>query len=208
MTLTVIGAGLGRTGTNSLRLALNELGLGPCHHMYEVDQDKDRQVPLWHQAALGRPDWTATFSGFGSACDWPTASFYAELAETYPDARFVLTTRSTDSWVRSFTDTIAASIQLSDDMPQARRAFVEMVTLVLAKAGVSPAMDAAALAAAFETHNASVRRTIPTGRLLEFEVRQGWQPLCGFLGVATPATPFPRSNDREEFHARDRTRET
>jgi hypothetical protein len=205
VTLTVIGAGLGRTGTNSLRLALDELGLGPCHHMYEVHRNQDRQVPLWRQAALGHPDWTATFRDYRSACDWPCASFYAELADAFPKARFVLSTRSTESWVRSFTETIAVSIRFFDGMPPARRSYVEMVTQVLAKVGVNPSMRAEELAAAYEAHNRRVRATIPAGRLLVFEVTEGWAPLCDFLGVPAPDTPFPRSNDRADFHARDRT---
>ena len=102
----VIGAGVGRTGTYSLKLAVNQLGLGPCHHMEAVLHDIGDQVPLWNDALNGRPDWHAVYSGFESAVDWPTACFFRELGAAYPLARFVLTTRDPDKWADSFAATI------------------------------------------------------------------------------------------------------
>ncbi len=106
MTLEVIGAGVGRTGTYSLKLALEELGFGPCHHMEEVLHNAPIQIPLWTAAAAGKPDWDAALNGYNSAVDWPTASFWSELAKRYPKAKVVLTLRSTESWVASFSETI------------------------------------------------------------------------------------------------------
>ena len=85
MPLKVVGAGFGRTGTMSLKLALEQLGLGPCHHMVEVITHPDT-ARYWIDAADGRPDWDATFRGYASAVDFPTCMFYRELADRYPDA--------------------------------------------------------------------------------------------------------------------------
>src|SRR5215216_2061299 len=103
MPLSVIGTGVGRTGTYSLKLALNQLGLGPCHHMEEVLLHMPVQVPLWAAAADGRPDWEAIYNGYRSGVDWPTAGFFRELRAAYPHARFVLTIRSPESWLQSFS---------------------------------------------------------------------------------------------------------
>jgi hypothetical protein len=91
--MQVIGAGVGRTGTHSLKLAINRLGFGPCHHMEAVLQDMDVQVPLWSEAVDGRPDWQRIYRGFNSAVDWPTASFFRQLVDACPGSRFVLTLR-------------------------------------------------------------------------------------------------------------------
>ena len=104
--MQIIGAGVGRTGTYSLKLALNELGLGPCHHMEEVLLNQPVQVPLWASAVDGAPDWDRIYAGYNCAVDWPTAGFVRELNVAFPQAKFVLTHRSPASWVASFSGTI------------------------------------------------------------------------------------------------------
>jgi len=195
----VIGAGLGRTGTYSLKLALNRLGLGPCHHMEEVLIHKDAQVPLWDAAAQGRPDWAATFDGYASAVDWPTAGFFRELGAAYPQAKFILTTRSAESWLASFTATIYKLLAARDMVPPEMRAWHDMAVRVVERTGFPAGLDEAELGRRFEAHQAAVRATIPAERLLEFHVREGWGPLCAFLGLPVPDEPFPRTNDRAEF---------
>ena len=106
MALEVIAAGLGRNATFSMKFALEALGFGPCHHMSEVFADGRRQVPLWIAASQGQPDWDAIFAGFRSCSDYPSASYWRELAEFYPDAKVVLTTRDPDSWFESVSETI------------------------------------------------------------------------------------------------------
>ena len=199
MSISVIGAGVGRTGTNSLRLALNQLGLGPCHHMDEVIHNMPVQVPLWAIAAKGQPDWTAIFEGYGSAVDWPTASFYHELHKQYPTAKFVLTQRSTESWYASFSETIYKLLAMKDELPTHMQDWLAMGLAVLAKAGFANGMDEAGLKAAFNTHNEAVKAAIPAKQLLVYEVSQGWEPLCAFLGKPVPSEAFPRSNDRTAF---------
>lgn len=195
----VIGAGLGRTGTYSLKAALNQLGLGPCHHMEGVRQNLSVQVPLWDAAVAGRPDWAAIYDGCASAVDWPTASFYRELAVAYPDAKFVLSMRSPESWAESFSETIYKVLGGRENAPPAMQPWLSMVVKVIEKVGIVGGLDRDGLINVFLAHNAAVKAAIPAGRLLEFDVKQGWAPLCAFLGKPVPADPFPRTNDREEF---------
>ncbi|TCO77623.1 sulfotransferase family protein [Chromatocurvus halotolerans] len=197
--MKVIGAGLGRTGTYSLKAALERLGFGPCYHMESVLHDMPLRVPHWNDALAGRADWAALFEGFNSAVDWPTASFYRELSAALPDARFILSTRSPDSWAASYGSTIAKLVADRANAPEPMQAWLDMAHSVTARCAVHDNMSDAALAQAFMTHEASVKATIPAERLLVFEAKQGWAPLCDFLGVDVPDEPYPRTNDRSEF---------
>lgn len=199
MTIRVIGAGLGRTGTYSLKLALEQLGYGPCHHMEEVVKAPERQVPLWSAAARGAPDFESAYAGFNSAVDWPTAAFWRELSEAYPEAKIILTTRSPESWYDSYSQTIHALLSAMDKAPPQFRPWFEMAIAVIKKSGIDDRKDRDRLIAAYKAHVEAVRSTIAADRLLVFDVREGWEPLCAFLGEASPAAPFPTSNNREEF---------
>jgi hypothetical protein len=199
MAIQIIGTGVGRTGTYSLRLAINQLGLGPCHHMEEVIDNLPVQQPLWSEALKGRPDWEAIYDGYGSAVDWPTAAFFRELIEEYPSARFILTHRSPESWADSFTGTIYKLIAEKDKMPPEFKEWLEMVNGIVSKTGFPGGLEREDLMKAFIAHNEAVKKTIPAGQLLVYEVKEGWEPLCAFLGVPVPDEPFPRSNRREEF---------
>ena len=199
MTLQVIGVGVGRTGTYSLKLAINELGLGPCFHMEEVLHNMPVQVPLWVAAVDGRPDWPAIYSGYGSAVDWPTAGFFRELNAAYPSAKFVLTHRSPDNWAASFSETIYKLLAGKAEAPEEMRAWLDMAESVIAKTGFPGGLEVADLKAAFIAHNEAVQAEIPADRLLVYQVKEGWEPLCRFLDKSLPADPFPRSNDRSEF---------
>ncbi|GAB3685064.1 sulfotransferase family protein [Salinisphaera aquimarina] len=199
MTIQVFGAGVGRTGTYSLKLALQQLGLGPCFHMEEVLQHMPVQVPLWSNALNGKPDWQAIYGGYESAVDWPTAGFFRELNAAYPSARFVLTHRSPESWADSFGATIYTLIGDRYNAPPDMKAWLEMAAGVIARTGFPEGLDRDALVERFVAHNEAVKKTIPADRLLVYEIRQGWEPLCEFLGVPVPEPAFPRSNDRTEF---------
>ena len=199
MALDIIGVGVGRTGTYSLKLAINQLGLGPCFHMEEVLKNMAAQVPLWAEALEGRADWEAIYKGFPSAVDWPTAGFFRELLKNYPSAKFVLTERSPESWADSFGSTIYKLVAGKDKAPPEMRAWLDMAEAVIAWTGFPAGLDREGLMKAFVAHNAAVRECIPSSQLLVFQVKQGWEPLCGFLGTPIPAEEFPRSNDREEF---------
>ena len=197
--MKIIGAGVGRTGTYSLKLAINQLGLGPCHHMEEVLHNMDVQVPLWVNATAGNPNWTAIYEGYESAVDWPTAGFFRELNAAYPDAKFILTVRSPESWAASFSETIYRLLAGKDDAPPEMRAWLDMGSTVIAKTGFPTGLDMQGLSTAFEAHNEAVKAEIPADRLLVYEVKSGWDPLCEFLDVPAPSDPFPRTNNRAEF---------
>ena len=197
--MQVFGAGLGRTGTYSLREALDALGYGPCYHMHVVINDMAQHVPLWNSALAGRPDWEAIYSGQAAAVDWPTASFYRELHAAYPAAKFVLGIRSTESWVESFSETIYTAVNGRDEAPPDVQPWLDMCIAVIGKAGIRLGMSHAELASAFDAHNAAVRAAIPAAQLLEFSAGDGWEPLCAFLGQPVPEAPFPRTNNCAEF---------
>ncbi len=197
--MKVIGAGLGRTGTYSLKAALERLGFGPCYHMESVLHDMPLRVPHWNDALAGKSDWAAIYDGFNSAVDWPTASFYRELSAAWPEARFILSTRSPESWAASYGSTIAKLVADRANAPEPMQAWLDMVHSVTARCAVHDNMPEAALAQAFMAHAAAVKAAIPAERLLVFQVKEGWAPLCAFLGVEAPNEPFPRTNDRSEF---------
>lgn len=199
MTMKVIGAGVGRTGTYSLKLAINRLGLGPCHHMEEVLHNRPVQLPLWEAAASGQPDWDAIYDGYESAVDWPTAAFFRELSAAYPEAKFVLTHRSPESWAASFSETIYKLLAGRDQAPEDMRPWLDMATNVIDQSGFPAGLDVAGLMAGFTAHNEAVQEVIPADRLLVYQVKEGWGPLCEFLGVPVPDEAFPRTNDRSEF---------
>jgi hypothetical protein len=201
--MKVIGAGFGRTGTLSLKTALEELGCGPCYHMMEVF-DKPRHVALWQAAAEGRPiDWDDLFAGYNSAVDWPACSFYEQLIDLYPDAKVLLTVRDPEKWYESVGNTIYPSTQEAGDSPD-RRAHLHMIkTLIWQRTFHGRFEDKQHALAIFEQHNREVTQRVPAERLLVYDVREGWEPLCRFLGVPVPKdTAFPRLNDTATFQRR------
>ncbi|SON57354.1 hypothetical protein HDIA_3813 [Hartmannibacter diazotrophicus] len=201
MSLKVIGTGVGRTGTYSLKLAINELGLGPCHHMEEVLIHMPEQLPLWQDAVAGNPNFGAIYDGYPAAVDWPTAGFHRELFAAYPDAKFILTHRDPERWADSFGATIYKLCAMSETggVISEMQPWMAMAMAVIAKTGFPLGLDRDGLCAAFEAHMVAVKATIPASQLLVYEVKEGWEPLCAFLGVPVPDGPFPNTNNRGEF---------
>jgi hypothetical protein len=210
MPLKLIGAGLGRTGTLSLKAALERLGFEKCYHMTEVLSHAEH-VPAWDAAARGEPvDWEMLFRGYQATVDWPGCNFYAEFLRLYPDAKVILTVRDADKWYDSARQTIYF----------ARRAFPPWVTRFIPRMRQLDRMvnrliwdgmfrgrfeDRAYAIEVFNRHNEQVERSVPPDRLLVYEVSEGWGPLCSFLGVPVPeGEPFPRLNDAAEMRARIR----
>ncbi|HVN84201.1 MAG TPA: sulfotransferase [Candidatus Binatia bacterium] len=196
MALHVVGAGLGRTGTLSLKAALERLLGDPCYHMVEVLRHPEH-IPAWRAAANGAmPDWTALLHEYRAAVDWPAASFWPELSEAFPDALVLLSVRDAESWWQSASQTIfPASRRMSGE-------WREMVDAIFASRFTLALDDRAACIEAFERHNALVRKTVPASRLLEWRPGDGWAPLCAALKVPVPDGPFPHTNSTEEFLAR------
>lgn len=196
MALKVVGAGLGRTGTMSLKMGLEKLLGGPCYHMYEVFQHLDH-VPLWHDAALDKPvDWDKIFDGYVAAVDWPVGAFWKEISDFYPDSLIVLSSRDPEKWWTSAHETIFKSIgEVSEDHSE----WHAMIDAMMANRFTSNLEDKDACIAAFNRHNEEVRRLAPKDRFLEWQAGDGWAPLCSALGVPIPDEPFPHANTKEEF---------
>lgn len=195
MTLKIIGAGLGRTGTMSMKLALEQLGFGPCYHMTELLGDMQR-LPAWLRVADGEPDWDAIFAGFAATVDFPACSHWRELAAHYPDAKVLLTVRDPDSWFDSVNQTIfSAPMRARVIGSPLEKLFDHSVWHEFG----DRIEDRDFMTAAFQRHVADVERAIPAERLLVYEIGQGWGPLCAFLGVPVPDEPFPHTNSRDEM---------
>ncbi|HUL63869.1 MAG TPA: sulfotransferase [Burkholderiaceae bacterium] len=197
MALKVIGTGLGRTGTMSLKLALEQLGFGPCHHMVEVFMHPE-SIPLWVAAGSGKADWPAIFGGYQSVVDYPGCKFWRELIDYYPDAKVLHSTRDPERWFESTQATIFAPGSPADNPPEPMRPFFEVV----AGEFKGRIHDRSFMIDYFNRHTEAVLAAVPKDRLLVFDAAQGWAPLCAFLGVPVPNTPFPRENSRAEFQAR------
>jgi Sulfotransferase domain len=207
--MEIIGAGFGRTGTLSLQIALNTLGFGPCYHMMEL-VTKPEHIDRWRRALASDPvDAVGALSGYRSTVDWPGCTYWRQLVEAYPDAKVLLTTRDPHRWYESAHRTIFGP-HLTEDktgLPAQASAFSEFMLSefqprimdvgrdkLLHQMGEDEAVEI------FEKHIAEVRATVPADRLLVFEVAEGWEPLCDFLGVPVPDEPFPHVNrSGEEF---------
>jgi hypothetical protein len=201
MTLQIIGPGFGRTGTTSLKVALEHLGYGPAHHMFEV-RDHPELLPSWAAVGHGgRPDWDAIFSGYRAQVDWPGARYWRELAALYPDAKLILTVRDPEEWY----DSVAASILpfmagrgTYDDAHT--NAVADMAYNVVVAGVFNERLNERDYAISlFNAHIAEVQRSIPPSRLLTFDVNEGWEPLCAFLDCPVPAISFPRLNSSKQF---------
>ena len=204
MTLSVIGAGFGRTGTLSLKLALEKLGLGPCYHMIEVFR-RPEHATLWSDAAEGKAmDWDALFEGYGAAVDWPVCYFWRELCDHYRDARVLLTVRDPERWYQSAHDTIfqAMSGDYLVDTPEGRSLSDMAEAIVIERTFGGKLEDRAHAIAVYERHCAQVQAEIPADRLLVYRVGEGWGPLCRFLGQGEPQEPFPHVNSTADYQAR------
>ncbi len=205
MTVEVIGAGFGRTGTLSLKLALDRLGLGPCYHMVEVFEHADH-IPLWEEAADDPGfDWRRLLAGYRSVVDWPACHFWRELAAAYPAAKVVLTARDPEAWYKSAWSTIFQLVvrPTPAELPRVFHDQARMCQKIIVQRDMGGRVDDREQAiACYLRHVDEVKRTIPPARLLVWNVAEGWAPLCGFLGVPVPSEDFPRANRGEDFPAK------
>ncbi len=213
MALKVIGTGNGRTGTLSLKSALDELGFGKCFHMYELIEHVPERVKYFEQAERGEAvNWDELFDGYNSAVDFPVIRYYKQVMAKYPDAKIIHTTRDPESWYKSFSETILYATQ-----PDFKRILKMMIRLPFSSTlrkkmrvlKFNGAMirnmigknfnDKQAAITMFNLHNQDVLATVPKDRMLIYDVKQGWEPLCKFLDVPVPNTPFPNTNSTHEF---------
>ena len=214
--MKIIGAGFGRTGTTSLKAALEALGFGPSYRLDEVFKHPE-QVAFWEAACRGeRVDWEGFFAGYGLAVDWPAFSFYGELMEAFPEAPVILTVRNPGRWYESVRSTIYGIHKLSAGPAPVRLAFALAGLFAPAVTGIPRLADAILWDGLFDgrfedrsyaiemfhRHNEEVRRRVPPERLLVYDVKEGWAPLCDFLGVEVPDEPFPHLNHTREMRRR------
>ncbi|MEM7540016.1 MAG: sulfotransferase family protein [Pseudomonadota bacterium] len=197
MSLRVIGAGVGRTGTTSLKLALEQLLGGRCYHMHEVFPNEEH-IPLWHQAALGEmPNWSEMFAGWSAAVDWPASAFWPELASAFPNALLIFSYRDPDAWWQSASNTIFPATVKAEDSPWRR-----MISDLFKHRFTEAIENRDKAIAAFNAHNAQVRATAPRHRLVEWQAGDGWEPICRGLGLPVPDAPFPHENTTSDFKSR------
>ena len=205
MPLKVIGAGFGRTGTTSLKAALERL-IGPCYHMMEVFS-RPEHIAFWEGAHRGEPiEWDDVFGAYRAAVDWPSCTFYQELMARYPEARVVLSVRDPERWYGSALNTIYTvnkqrppASWLFAAIPKVRR-FVRMNDAVIWQGTFGGKFeDKAHAVRVYNAHIEEVKRTVPPEKLLVFDVKEGWEPLCAFFGVPVPDGPFPHLNDAATF---------
>lgn len=206
MTLKVIGAGFGRTGTSSLQIALEQLGFGKCYHMREVFAHREH-APLWYAASQGQPvDWDVIFAGYQATVDWPGCTFYQELMRYYPDAKVLLSVRDPERWYTSAYNTIYSFRRNAPPKwlywlksPSWRLGRWMSDGIIWDGIFAGRFEDRAYAIEVFKRHTAEVQRVVPAERLLVYHVKEGWEPLCRFLDVPVPTTPFPHLNDTAEF---------
>nr|ADC96654.1 hypothetical protein [Streptomyces sp. SN-1061M] len=197
--MKIIGAGFGRTGTLSVKAALETLGLGPCYHMLTAFEEPGH-LSLWNAVGRGeRADWAQLFAGYRSTVDWPACDHWETLAREYPDAKILLTVRDPARWYDSFSETLAPLWSVESDDPELRE-YLELVRRITVRTFGGRLDDRAHAIAVFEEHNRKVRAAIPAQRLLVYDVREGWEPLSTFFGRPVPSdTAFPHLNDRAKF---------
>jgi hypothetical protein len=201
MSLRVVGAGVGRTGTESLKIALERLLGAPCYHMHELFSRID-DIDGWMAAVDGRaPDWDEFLAGYAASVDWPASAFWRELSEAYPDALVLLSVRdSADAWWTSASHTIfapkVAERREGGPFPPG------WPHDLIARTFTPGWQDEEQAKAAYLRHNDEVRAAIAPDRLLEWSPGDGWEPICAALGIAVPDEPFPHANTTELFQAR------
>lgn len=201
MSLKVIGSGFGRTGTQSLTVALDQLGFR-CYHMREVIQHPS-QVPIWLEATRGSPvDWDFLFNGFQAAVDWPSSFFYKELMKKYPEAKVIHTVRDPEKWYESFKNTIIWKTRQTDAPPEIQVHVPIIKTLIFESIFQGRFEDKDYAIEVFNKNTEDVKKTVPSGKLLIFDVQQGWEPLCAFLNVTVPKADFPHINTTAAFQAK------
>jgi len=210
MSLKVIGAGFGRTGTLSLKRALEQLGFAPCYHMFETREHPEHDA-LWLALASGQSDdWQSILDGYRASVDWPAIMIWKELIAAYPQVKVILTVRDPQSWYESASRTIFARMREfaeiltrgeADAVNPVRLAHMRMVNAVVMDRSFGGNLDRDHAIEVFNAHNEEVRRTVPAERLLVYESGAGWEPLCRFLGVPVPEAPYPKVNTSEDFAA-------
>ncbi|MBT4494136.1 MAG: sulfotransferase family protein [Gammaproteobacteria bacterium] len=201
MSLEIVGAGFGRTGTLSLKQALEQLGFSKCYHMLEVNEKEGHRTE-WAKAHRGEAiDWDTLYEGYKATVDWPSCNLWREQAIHFPDAKILLSQRDPESWYKSIMNTIypTSKVALESDDPALQYFGRWAFELIWDGVFNGRLDDKDHVISIFHSHNQAVIDEVPADRLLVFEAKQGWEPLCDFLEVPVPDTDYPRTNTTEQF---------
>ena len=202
MELEIIGAGFGRTGTHSLKIALEILGFGPCYHMYEIIRNVGH-VEKWGKIGMNGSviDWTILLGNYRAAVDWPACIYWKDLAQQYNNAKVVLTVRDPEQWYEDARSTVFKAIEIGKNLKDREKRSRCKISgeLIFERTFSGRHNDKDFVITRYNEHLKKVRKTLPAHRLLEFDVSAGWSPLCDFLNVQIPEEDFPESNSKEDF---------
>lgn len=204
MNLEVVGAGFGRTGTETLKNALEILGFGPCYHMFEIDKHPEH-IEKWNDVrSKGSRQWMEIYRDYSSAVDWPTCAYFEELIEAFPESKVILTVRDPGEWFTSMSKTVFRALSedekgLSEKTIELRRMSRALISEGTFKGRLD---DRTFCESIYLDHIKSVKSKVPPNRLLVYEVRHGWKPLCTFLDREVPSTEFPIGNSTQDFERR------
>ncbi len=214
MSIKIIGAGLPRTGTNTLRESLEILGFSKTYHMKQLLVHPENLHYWTTLKATGTTNWDALYDGYEATVDFPCYPWYKEHMTQYPDAKVILSTRPFENWYTSFYSTIWKA----QNPPDAERAAMgeriaadPRLQSVMKVMGFSKQamtedhfqgkfLDKEFMEKVFNDHHEEVKRHVPADKLLVYEVTEGWEPLCEFLGAEVPNEPLPHTNKKEDFH--------
>jgi Sulfotransferase domain len=194
MPLKIIGTGLARTGTSSLKIAIEKLGIGRCYHMKEVLADPEH-IGFWVEVAEGRANFDRVFSGYSATVDFPACIYWRDLIEYYPEAKIILSIRDAEDWFRATQKTFLSPRLWESGLSGP---FGDMFGAMIRRFFDGEIHDHDHLIELFDRHVEEIKVLVPPERLLIFKVTQGWQPLCKFLGLPMPDEPFPHANREQD----------
>jgi len=207
MALKVIGTGLPRTGTASLKGALQLLGYQQTYHMDNL-LNNPSQVHYWVELFdTGSTDYDALFEGFAASTDFPGFFAYKALLKQYPDSKFILTTRDPDIWYESIKNTVYQAVTAffqkdtpTDSMRRVEGVFQLLDRYLFGQFFKGTFLDKEKTLSLVNAYLDEINAIIPADKMLIYEISEGWQPLCDFLELRVPEIEFPYKNKREDFN--------
>lgn len=199
MSLAIVGAGFGRTGTMALKLALEQLGFGPCYHMMEVSKNPGHAAAWQEATRQGTANWDALFTNYHACVDWPGCSFWETLVAHYPEAKVILSVRDAEAWYRSVSNTIYQRMKIPRDDPAEDVRRTMAYELIIQQTFGGRFEDKSYAIGIYQAHIADVTAKVPADKLLTYRTGEGWGALCEFLGCAEPDDPYPHVNKTSDF---------
>jgi len=214
MAIKIIGAGFPRTGTMTLKTALEILGFNKTYHYKDLIADS-KKLRFWLELEnTGQTDFDALFKGFEATVDFPGYPYYKILLKKYPDAKVILTKRDFEKWYESTYKTIWKSARkpiidrlklfirkLFNKNLRAIFKCIKFMRRVYLKDQFNNNFSSKAHAKnIFFKHIEEVITYVPKKQLLVYDVSEGWEPLCHFLEIPIPNQAFPHLNKKEHFH--------